>query len=402
MINVTRLSDRAYGYKVFNPDWSCNPREHDAQGQYTCPARFEDDEMDVQRQGMTFRPTPIDYFKSGFYKFDSNTHVVEVIAYGDIGKSEHGTLCWTNKLEIVRELSWEEVLSLVNIGKDCTGIGNTGECNTGNYNSGSDNEGDRNVGYYNSGRGNVGDHNIGDHNTGNHNSSYDNTGHYNSGYRNSGDYNAGCYNTGKSNTGDYNTGNYNDGDYNTGDQNTGHHNTGRKNVGDSNTGYENTGNNNTGNNNRGKSNTGNYNSGNYNTGNRNIGNRNTGDWNLSAYNNGCFNTEETTIMLFNKPSNWTYSQWLKSRACHLLNDIPNRTVEWIGEYSMTAEEKELNPGYETVGGYLKVFSQDENRNMAQKWWDELDDSEKKTILSIPNFDADIFYKCTGVNVQLES
>lgn len=41
MINVTRLSDRAYGYKVFNPDWSCNPREHDAQGQYTCPARFE-------------------------------------------------------------------------------------------------------------------------------------------------------------------------------------------------------------------------------------------------------------------------------------------------------------------------------------------------------------------------
>lgn len=402
MINVTRLSDRAYGYKVFNPDWSCNPREHDAQGQYTCPARFEDDEMDVQKRGMTFRTNPIGYFKSGFYKFDSNTHVVEVIAYGDIGKSEHGTLCWTNKLEIVRELSWEEVLSLVNIGKDCTGIGNTGECNTGNYNSGSDNEGDRNVGYYNSGRGNVGDHNTGDHNTGNHNSSYDNTGHYNSGYRNSGDYNAGCYNTGKSNTGDYNIGNYNDGDYNTGDQNTGHHNTGRKNVGDSNTGYENTGNNNTGNNNRGKSNTGNYNSGNYNTGNRNIGNRNTGDWNLSAYNNGCFNTEETTIMLFNKPSNWTYSQWLKSRACHLLNDIPNRTVEWIGEYSMTAEEKELNPGYETVGGYLKVFSQDENRNMAQKWWDELDDSEKKTILSIPNFDADIFYKCTGVNVQLES
>ena len=197
MINVTRLSDRAYGYKVFNPDWSCNPREHDAQGQYTCPARFEDDEMDVQKRGMTFRTNPIGYFKSGFYKFDSNTHVVEVIAYGDIGKSEHGTLCWTNKLEIVRELSWEEVLSLVNIGKDCTGIGNTGECNTGNYNSGSDNEGDRNVGYYNSGRGNVGDHNTGDHNTGNHNSSYDNTGHYNSGYRNSGDYNAGCYNTGK-------------------------------------------------------------------------------------------------------------------------------------------------------------------------------------------------------------
>ena len=120
MINVTRLSDRAYGYKVFNPDWSCNPREHDAQGQYTCPARFEDDEMDVQKRGMTFRTNPIGYFKSGFYKFDSNTHVVEVIAYGDIGKSEHGTLCWTNKLSarIVLELVTQanvilEIITLV-------------------------------------------------------------------------------------------------------------------------------------------------------------------------------------------------------------------------------------------------------------------------------------------------
>ena len=85
-----------------------------------------------------------------------------------------------------------------------------------------------------------------------------------------------------------------------------------------------------------------------------------------------------------------------------MNDIPNRTVEWIGEYSMTDEEKAENPIYKTTHGYLKVFSQDENRNMVQEWWDELDDSEKKTILSIPNFDADIFYKCTGVNVQLES
>ena len=65
---------------------------------------------------------------------------------------------------------------------------------------------------------------------------------------------------------------------------------------------------------------------------------------------------------------------------------------------MTAEEKELNPSYETAGGYLKVFSQDENRNMAQKWWDELDDSEKRCIFAIPNFDEDIFYRCTGIKV----
>lgn len=396
MINVTRLSDRTYGYKVFNPDWSCNPREHDAQGQYTCPARFEDDEMDVQGQGMTFRFNPLEYFKSGLYKFDNNTHVVEIIAYGDIGKSEHGTLCWTNKLEIVRELSWEEVLSLVNIGQDCTGFGNTGKCNVGNYNSGDYNEGDVNVGSYNSGRGNVGDHNTGTNNTGNYNSNSDNTGHYNSGYRNSGDDNAGCYNTGDSNAGNYNVGSWNNGDYNTGIQNTGYQNTGNKNAGNSNTGYENTGNNNTGNNNRGKSNAGNYNSGNENTGNRNIGNRNTGDWNLSSYNNGCFNTEETTIMLFNKQSSWTYSQWLKTRACRLLNNIPKDTVAWIDVYSMTDEEKELNPSYETTNGYLKI--QDDS-SLVQSWWDDLDTKDKETIKAIPNFDSDIFYKCTGIIVD---
>ncbi len=396
MINVTRLSDRAYGYKVFNPDWSCNPREHDAQGQYTCPARFEDDEMDVQKRGMTFRTNPIGYFKSGLYKFDSNTHVVEVVAYGDIGKSEHGTLCWTNKLEIVRELSLEEVLSLVNIGQDCTGFGNTGKCNDGNYNSGDYIEGDVNVGSYNSGRGNVGDHNTGNHNTGNYNSNSDNTGHYNSGYRNSGDDNAGCYNTGDSNAGNYNVGSWNNGDYNTGIQNTGYQNTGNKNAGNNNTGYENTGNNNTGNNNRGKSNAGDYNSGNHNTGNRNIGNRNAGDWNLSSYNNGCFNTEETTIMLFNKPSSWTYSQWSKSRACRLLNNIPKDTVAWIDVYSMTDEEKELNPSYETTNGYLKI--QDES-SLVQSWWDDLDTKDKETIKAIPNFDSDIFHKCTGIRVD---
>lgn len=80
---------------------------------------------------------------------------------------------------------------------------------------------------------------------------------------------------------------------------------------------------------------------------------------------GCFNTEVPTIMLFNKQSDWTYYDWLESDARLLLMSMPKETIQWVDKEDMTAEEKELNPSYETAGGYLKVFSQDENRNMAQ-------------------------------------
>ena len=145
-------------------------------------------------------------------------------------------------------------------------------------------------------------------------------------------------------------------------------------------------------------NTGNWNYGSNNVGDCNIGNFNTGDWNASSYNTGCFNTEVPTMTLFNKPSDWTYYDWLESDARLLLMSIPKETIQWIDKEDMTDEEKEVNQSYETAGGYFKVFSQDENRNMAQKWWNELDDSEKRCIFAIPNFDEDIFYRCTGIKV----
>ena len=50
----------------------------------------------------------------------------------------------------MRELTWHEVLDLVNTGINNTGKGNTGDCNTGKYNTGDYNTGDCNTGYYNS------------------------------------------------------------------------------------------------------------------------------------------------------------------------------------------------------------------------------------------------------------
>ena len=148
--------------------------------------------------------------------------------------------------------------------------------------------------------------------------------------------------------------------------------------------------------NTGKDCTGFCNTGNRNTGNWNTGNRNTGDWNKSSFNTGCFNTEEQKITLFNKPSDITYNDWLRSDARYLLNQIPKDVVEWVYEEDMTDEEKAANPTYETTGGYLKVLNESE---CGQLWWGSLSDFQKNYIKSIPNFDAEIFEQCTGIKVD---
>ena len=296
-----------HGFKVFRADWTCDPTGYNPK-QYTCPGKFEEEgKLDVCGHGMHFCQTAADCFN--YYSFNSENKVAEVIAYGEVRTK--GDKSCTDKLEIVREIPWDEVLRIVNLGKNCTG-----RCNTG-------------------------------------------------------DWNTGDWNTGNRNTGDWNTGNRNTGDCNTGDWNTGDCNTGNRN-------------------------TGNRNTGNRNTGNRNTGDCNTGDWNKSSFNTGCFNTEEQKIMLFNKPSNMTYSEWLDSDARYLLNQIPKDVVEWVYEEDMTDEEKAAHPTYETTGGYLKVLDESE---CGQLWWGSLSDRRKEIIKAIPNFDAEIFFQCTGVRVD---
>ena len=307
------------GFKVFNPDWTCRGF------QYEVGKIFEEDvEPSCCDRGFHFCENAADCFN--YYSFNPDNKVAEVIAYGDIVRGDDK--CCTNKIKIVREIPWQELLTIVNTGKSCTGLCNTGDCNTGDCN-----------------------------------------------------------------TGDCNTGNRNTGDCNTGNRNTGDRNTGNRNTGNRNTGNRNTGNRNTG-----DCNTGDCNTGNRNTGDRNTGNRNTGDWNKSSFNTGCFNTEESTIMLFNKPSEWTYRDWLNSDARYLLMDIPKDVVEWVYENYMTEDEKKAHPSYKTTGGYLKILDESE---CAQIWWDGLSEADRNKIKSIPNFDIEIFEQCTGIKIESE-
>lgn len=128
------------GYKVFNPDWTCKGK------QYTCPGKFEEPvELSICERGMHFCKNLIDCFN--YYSFDPENKVAEVVAYGKI--TERGDKYCTDKIEIVREITWNEVLEKVNTGKKCTGIGNSGDWNSGNRNSGNGNSGNWNSGDWN-------------------------------------------------------------------------------------------------------------------------------------------------------------------------------------------------------------------------------------------------------------
>jgi hypothetical protein len=131
--------------------------------------------------------------------------VAEVIALGDVDIENDDSKCATNKIQIVRELSWHEVLELVNLGKGCTGLCNSGNRNSGNRNSGLCNSGNRNSGDWNSGDWNSGNRNSGDWNSGNWNSGNRNSGNWNSGNCNSGDWNSGDWNKSNHSTGVFNT-----------------------------------------------------------------------------------------------------------------------------------------------------------------------------------------------------
>ena len=315
------------GYKVFNSDWTCRGF------QYNVGQVYEMDEKPICcKRGFHFCEKASDCFN--YYSFDPDNKVAEVEALGDIDTNNDDSKCSTNKIHIIREITWQEVLDLVNLGKGCTGLCNSGDCNSGDCNSG-------------------------DYNSGNWNSGDCNSGNWNSGNRNSGDCNSGDYNSGNRNSGNRNSGNRNSGDYNSG----------------------------------------NWNSGNYNSGNRNSGNRNSGDWNKSSFNNGCFNTIEPTIMMFNKPSEITYQDWVNSDARRLLNQIPKDVVEWIYSDDMTDEEKAVHPEHKITGGYLKVLDESE---CSQIWWDGLDNSQKKIIKSMPNFNESIFEEITGIKVDKQA
>jgi hypothetical protein len=108
-------------------------------------------------------------------------------------------------------------------------------------------------------------------------------------------------------------------------------------------------------------------------------------------------TENQTISFFNKPSTWTYADWLISNARKILNTMPKgKEIVWVYQDEMTEEEKEDIPNYKTLTGYIGIKRPKDTR---QQWYDNLTQEEKSIIKSLPNFDAGTFAQCTGIQVE---
>ena len=232
------------GFKVFNSDWTCRGFQFEVGKTFT-----EDVTPVCCDRGFHFCTKAADCFR--YYSFDPDNKVAEVEALGDIDTNNDDSKCSTNKIHIIREITWQEVLDLVNLGKACTGLCNSGDCNSG-------------------------------------------------------------------------------------------------------------------------------------------------DWNKTCFSNGCFNTESPKIFLFNKPSDWTYQDWLNSDARYILMDCPSNVLAWVWDDDMTDEEKEQHPEYSVTGGFLKHIEKETGRQM---WWDGLSDRQKDIVMQLPNFDKDIFKEITGITVE---
>ena len=190
-----------------------------------------------------------------------------------------------------------------------------------------------------------------------------NTGLFNSGNRNSGNCNSGNWNSGDGNSGNCNSGNCNSGDWNSGNGNSGNWNSGD------------------------------WNSGNWNSGYRNSGNCNSGNWNSCNYSSGIFCSKEEKIRLFNKQSNLTMGEFRCSKYYDALFSSPFILTEWV-EY--TEEEKKESLCRQAIGGYLKTYTYKE---ACKNWWDSMSEENKEIVKSIPNFDKDVFFEITGIEVE---
>ncbi len=182
--------------KPLTSDLTCKGFQYEVGKEYQHKGALE-----LCKSGFHACPKIVNCFN--YYPFDKmKTRVAEVLVWGKVEYKDGvkyedaGVKLCASNIKVVRELTWNEVLSLCN-----TGNSNSGDRNSGDFNSGDRNSGSCNTGYSNSGNWNSGDWNIGNRNSGSCN-----TGYSNSGNRNSGNWNSGNWNSGDWNSGDWNSG----------------------------------------------------------------------------------------------------------------------------------------------------------------------------------------------------
>ena len=179
------------------------------------------------------------------------------------------------------------------------------------------------------------------------------------------------------NTGVFNSGDCNSGIFNSGDRNSGNWNSGSRNNGNWNSGSRNSGD---------------WNSGRGNSGSHNSGDWNSGDWNSGNCNSGFFCTNSPKLRLFNKETDFTMEEFIKTEWYAVLTSGEFNLTKWR---AYTDEEKAQDERKRLISGELITIPYKE---ACANWWASLSEKDKAIIKTIPNFDANIFAEITGIDV----
>ena len=132
-----------------------------------------------------------------------------------------------------------------------------------------------------------------------------------------------------------------------------------------------------------------------NVGDMNVGYMNVGDWNVGKYHTGYFNTIEPTFSMFNKDTG--------KKKEDLDLDLPlflyfGLTV-WVSHDTATDEEKKAHKQeIEACGGFLKKLDYKDAFRIS---WDKASPDEHKKLLSLPNWDNEIFKEISGIDAEAE-
>lgn len=93
------------GYKVFNSDWTCRGFQYEVGKTYEM-----DEKPRICRQGFHFCENLKDCFR--YYPLRENTKIAEVEMLGDFDIDEHTSKMCTNKIKILREIHFEDLMIL--------------------------------------------------------------------------------------------------------------------------------------------------------------------------------------------------------------------------------------------------------------------------------------------------
>ena len=94
--------------------------------------------------------------------------------------------------------------------------------------------------------------------------------------------------------------------------------------------------------------------------------------------------------MFNKPTELT---WDDIDHPHFNEFYLNK---WVPESDMTDEEKKADPEFYVREGYLKTYTWEE---AWANYWRDTTEEDRKRVLNLPNFDAEVFKEITGIPVN---